>query len=776
MTVLFEWLISNAITASLLALLAMAITVCFPRRPALIHACWLLVLIKMLTPPVYHVSLRKPQADPVAKVAATTDKCQPVAKTQASLIPAVEPPSELHGFWFELIDTAMIQRNEPAELVVTDHLPAFADPLPVSAAEPAKTVDVLPLMEQPTLHMSVSQWWDQHGNTLLFYSQILVVSGSALLFLLTLIRVIRFENLLQLATPAPEVLHQLARQIASLWGIRSCPRIVMVNGKVGPLLWQRWNQPLIVLPRGLIESMSENELKTVIAHELNHYRRGDHLWRYLELAAVTLYWWLPTVWWASRRLRQAEEECCDAGVVATLPDGVANYASALVRSLSFVTEPASPCPALSSGLGPVTLLKRRLHMLHAKVERKVGIRGWFLLMAVAVVALPWGVSWADDDDPPPPPRKEARRGGEARQEDRAERKESLRATLPVDPASLSAPAAAPVAPARSGTPAAPVDPGNHFMPPPGQPMAPGFPGQAGSPTNDEMRVALESAVRQAELDLKVKRIKVRQCENAVKQRETDVEQSRRSQERGTISAGEMREKQNQLDNARIELELALVEVERGELALDVARQRARTISRQPFFNPPGSMPTPSLPPQGVPAANAMPPASQGRGIGGFGGSASGSGSSGSVSSALQPGLASGSAGGAGRGFGSFGGRGPGSSDAFFRNFDRQNTGRIRREDVPDWMRERFFEVTDTNKDGVVDQEEFSANYNKLWESGNRAGGLGTGRITARNNLPEAAGRRGAERDPRDERIEQLERELREMRKALENMKKPDGSR
>lgn len=772
MTILFEWLISNAVTASLLALLAMVIAACFPRRPALIHACWLLVLIKLLTPPVYHLSLSITHADPEAKVAVRSENINPVTTTQAPSIPAADTAvAELHGFWFELIDTAMTQDNQPAALVVADHLPAIAEPLPATAAQPAKTAEVKTLLEQPAQRMSLIHWWNQHGSTILYCSQILVVSGSALLFMITLVRVIRFENLLQLATPAPEALYQLARQIASLWGIRACPRVVMVNGKVGPLLWQRWHQPLIVLPRGLVETMSESEIKTVLAHELNHYRRGDHLWRYLELAAVTLYWWLPTVWWVSRRLRQAEEECCDAGVVATLPDGVANYASALVRSLSFVTEPASPCPALSSGLGPVTLLKRRLHMLHAKVERKVGIRGWFLLMAVAVVALPWGVSWADDD-PPPPPRKEARRGVDARQDDRGERSDPVRPARPADPVSPRT-AEIPAVPGRPGTPFAPASPGNHFMPAPGQPMTPGFPGQAGSPINEEMRVALESAVRQAELDLKVKRIKVRQCENAVKQRETDVEQSRRLQERGTLSAGEMREKQNQLDNARIEMELALVEVERGELALDVSRQRARNLSRQPFPTPPGGMTTPLLPSQGVPATDALPAAPRGRGFGRLGGGASADVPGGGVSSTLPPGIPSAGVGGGGRGFGSFGSRGPGSSDAFFRNFDRQNTGRIRREDVPDWMRERFFEVTDTNKDGVVDQEEFSANYNKLWEPGQRPG---MARSAARNSAPEASGRRGAERDPRDERIEQLERELREMRKALESMKKPEGSR
>ncbi|MBL8822378.1 MAG: M48 family metalloprotease [Planctomycetia bacterium] len=768
MTILFEWLISNAITASLLALLAMVITKCFPRRPALSHACWLLVLIKLLTPPVYHVSLSAPQqvtSSNILKAPVLTESAIPPTSTPA---PSADTSTALPAYWFEFDDTAMTQEDSALEMAYSDQLPAITEPLPVVATID-KTVEIQPIRENQTQYLGLTQWWNEHGERALFWTQIVVLAVSALLLILTMVRVIRFENLLQLATPAPDAIQQMARHMASLWGIKANPRVVMVSGKVGPLLWQRWQQPLIVLPRGLVEAMSESELKTVLAHELNHYRRGDHLWRYLELVAVTLYWWLPTVWWVSRRLRQSEEECCDAGVVATLPDGVTNYASALVRSLSFVTEPASPCPALSSGLGPVTLLKRRLHMLHANVERKVGIRGWFFLMAVAVVALPWGISWADDDDPPPLPRREARRP-EARQDDRAERKDPVRVTRPADPAAAAIPPFAP------GTPGLPTMPAPVQAPAragvahaaPAAPSMPGFPGQGGFGMNEDMRAGLETAVKQAELDLKVRRIKVKQTENAVRQREADLEHARRMQEKGTISSTEVREKQNQLDNAKIELELALVEVERGELSLEVARQRSRTLSRQPqpFGGPFGGVTAPVPPGREIPSSDDMPPTPRGRGIGGAAGGLGGS---------LPPAPGGAIAGGL-RGFGSLGSRGSGSPDAFFRNFDRHNTGKIRREDVPDWMRERFFEVTDTNKDGIVDQEEFSANYNKLWEQGNRTGGPGGGRVTARNNISDGAGRRGADRDPRDDRIEQLERELREMRKALENMKKPDGTR
>ena len=50
-----QWLIetglSNAVVAPALALVAVVVSRC-SRRPALVHALWLLVLLKLITPPI----------------------------------------------------------------------------------------------------------------------------------------------------------------------------------------------------------------------------------------------------------------------------------------------------------------------------------------------------------------------------------------------------------------------------------------------------------------------------------------------------------------------------------------------------------------------------------------------------------------------------------------------------------------------------------------------------------------------------------------------------
>ena len=119
----------------------------------------------------------------------------------------------------------------------------------------------------------------------------------------------------------------------------------------------------MLLPTGLFQRLPEEQQATLLLHELAHLKRGDHWVRLLEFLACGLYWWLPLVWYASRELREAEEQCCDAWVVSTLPESGRTYATALVETLDFLSEAPAAVPVLASGIGPVTDLKRRLIMI-----------------------------------------------------------------------------------------------------------------------------------------------------------------------------------------------------------------------------------------------------------------------------------------------------------------------------------------------------------------------------------------------------------------------------
>ena len=81
----------------------------------------------------------------------------------------------------------------------------------------------------------------------------------------------------------------------------------MTSRALPPLVWSFGLSPRVILPSELFARLGREAQGTILAHELIHIRRGDHLVRLLELAATTVFWWHPVVWWASRQLRELEE-------------------------------------------------------------------------------------------------------------------------------------------------------------------------------------------------------------------------------------------------------------------------------------------------------------------------------------------------------------------------------------------------------------------------------------------------------------------------------------
>ena len=86
---IFEAVLGNLALAAALAVLALAASK-WLKRPAVAHALWLLVLVKLITPPLYSVSLRVLPAREVAD-ASPAPLPRPVATTRVvTTIPVAE--------------------------------------------------------------------------------------------------------------------------------------------------------------------------------------------------------------------------------------------------------------------------------------------------------------------------------------------------------------------------------------------------------------------------------------------------------------------------------------------------------------------------------------------------------------------------------------------------------------------------------------------------------------------------------------------------------------
>ncbi len=86
-------------------------------------------------------------------------------------------------------------------------------------------------------------------------------------------------------------------------------------------------KPKIYVPFNL----SENDMQNVIAHEMSHIKRKDHLWKPLGFLILTVYWFNPFMWISYIMLCRDIEAACDEKVVKDFSnEQKADYSEALL--------------------------------------------------------------------------------------------------------------------------------------------------------------------------------------------------------------------------------------------------------------------------------------------------------------------------------------------------------------------------------------------------------------------------------------------------------------
>jgi beta-lactamase regulating signal transducer with metallopeptidase domain len=366
-----QWLVevglSNALAASVLAMVACCVGRLW-RRPAVTHALWLLVLLKLLTPPILELPLpwtipRAIAFDPETAILREVSRADPPAQRHESTLATPQAIS------FETGSTVVPPpRNNPASRGAAERqtsaaeLPAAgfiakatsgSDQPAIGPSQRSAPIRETILLIDPPPTMAWLAWRRLAATAWL----IGLLAWAALQIVLGL----RLRAVVRASTPAPPQLHEAAADIARRMGLRSFPRIRIVAGTGSPMLCGLGARTTVLMPAALLRRLSAEAQTTVLAHELAHYWRGDQWVRLLELVVTGLYWWHPAVWWARQHLEISEEQCCDAHVLAICAGKTRVYAEALLDIVDLISEPARKIrPAMSSGIGHRPVLQKRL--------------------------------------------------------------------------------------------------------------------------------------------------------------------------------------------------------------------------------------------------------------------------------------------------------------------------------------------------------------------------------------------------------------------------------
>lgn len=372
MTAILLYMLTNGL---IVVPIAVIVAVCarWLNRPALVHALWIIVLLKLVSPTFYAIHM--PGLGEIVR------HLLPDASL-ALAFDGVESPLEI-GEECSAAPVAWrgVERAtqlRPRSIHTSSHGESVvgANTLAVAASSLPSSSDkaLLPAQFGVLTTIVVGAW----------------LLGAVTFFCVLGYRVRRFQQLVKRAPCASESVQGLARSIAVRYDLRTTPTIRVASGDFPPLLWVMPGSTSIVLPQKLLLQLGPPATENLLAHELAHFARGDQWVRLLESIVLGIYWWHPLVWWTRRQLQHAEELCCDAWVLWAYPKSNTAYARTLLATLEYLSGARSTLPPLASGLGRTSLIRRRFEMiLHQKSPRRLSAIGMATTATVALAVLPW---------------------------------------------------------------------------------------------------------------------------------------------------------------------------------------------------------------------------------------------------------------------------------------------------------------------------------------------------------------------------------------------------
>jgi TonB family protein len=162
---------------------------------------------------------------------------------------------------------------------------------------------------------------------------------------------------------------------------------VLVSGRVDTPMLIGWLKPVVLLPTAVALGFPRHQLELILAHELGHLRRYDHLVNLAQALLETVLFYHPVVHWISREVRNERELCCDELVLRQTRGEPREYARTLA-ALEELRQEAVPLVLAASGGVLLERVRRIVGMPAPRLTTEPQAAGnWLILVAVLGMAL-----------------------------------------------------------------------------------------------------------------------------------------------------------------------------------------------------------------------------------------------------------------------------------------------------------------------------------------------------------------------------------------------------
>ncbi|MFC1735175.1 M56 family metallopeptidase [Candidatus Hydrogenedentota bacterium] len=201
-----------------------------------------------------------------------------------------------------------------------------------------------------------------------YATPILVMWAVGVLFLVTFLgyKLCQFRRDNRRLDECPDELSIIVPRYAGILGINRRFDVRLSHTLSSPVVYGIL-RPVLVVPERVIRELGEEELESVIVHELAHIKRRDYVVNWLQLVAGIAFFFNPFVWFANHQIRIEREKACDDTVLATLGLNRKCYANSLMK----VLQQASQREAFTPGL--LGVVERR-SSLGARIVRILDLK------------------------------------------------------------------------------------------------------------------------------------------------------------------------------------------------------------------------------------------------------------------------------------------------------------------------------------------------------------------------------------------------------------------
>jgi bla regulator protein BlaR1 len=142
-------------------------------------------------------------------------------------------------------------------------------------------------------------------------------------------------------------------------------------------------RPVLMLPEGILERLTPEQLRAIVAHEMCHVRRRDNLTFAVHMIVEALFWFHPAVWWIGARLIEERERACDEAVLLSGSEAEI-YAEGILNVCKFYVESPLECVA---GVTGSDLKRRIVRIMTRHGALRLNFSRKFLLCATGLVVM-----------------------------------------------------------------------------------------------------------------------------------------------------------------------------------------------------------------------------------------------------------------------------------------------------------------------------------------------------------------------------------------------------